>query len=287
MQKEHLGFLFGFLAAVASALGALIVKETQELPNTTMVFFRFAICLAFFVPHLVREGTSFSFHNLKSHLVRGLCGLGSVYCYFYSVEHLPLVNAITLSNTFVLFLPIIVFFGNRLIIPKARLWAMAVGFLGVFLILRPTQGFSEWTNLVGLVGSVLAAIAIFGIRQLSKVESTETILSRYFLLSTIGSFVPMLMGWEPVAKPTLWWNLLGIGLLSLTYQYCLTKSLTFAPATKVSTLNYLNVVFSGLLGWWFFGEVPTSWVIAGSVLVVVGGVIALLSKESSRPWGPR
>lgn len=287
MQKEHLGFLFGFFAAISSAMSALLIKWTQEVNNETMVFARFSICLLFFLPRILQGRISLHFKNIRTHLLRSLAGLGSVYCYFYSVEHLPLVNAVTISNTFILFLPIIVFFWSRLIIPKMRLLAILIGFLGILLILRPSLGLSEVANLVGLVGSVLSAIAIFGIRQLSKVETTETILSYYFFFSAIVSFFPMVAAWKPVAQPILWLNLALIGLFSFSFQYCLTKSLTHAPATKVSTLNYLNVVFSGALGWWFFAEMPTLWVLGGSALIIVGGIIALLSKESSRPWGKK
>jgi len=283
MQKEHLGFLYGILAALSSTISALLIKWTQEVPNTTMVFARFFIALLFFLPYLIRHRAEIHFFQAPKHLIRGLAGLGSMYCFFYSIEHLPLVTAITISNTFALFIPVVIFFWLRMRIPNMRVWAVVVGFLGVVLILRPEKAISEWADLTGLLGAVLSAIALVGIRQLSKVEPAETIMAHYFLLSTVVSFVPMLVSWEPIARPMLWFNLVLIGIFSVAYQYCLTKSLTHAPSSKVGAISYLNVIFSGLVGWWFFAEVPTWWVLAGSALIIAGGLIAVLSKEEAKP----
>jgi len=284
MQKEHLGFLYGIFAALSGTICALLIKWTQEVPNTTIVFTRFFIALLVFLPYVIRHRAEIHFFQAPQHWIRGLAGLGSIYCFFYSIEHLPLVTAITMSNTFALFIPVVIFFWLKLRIPNMRIWAVVIGFLGVVLILRPAEGISEWADLTGLLGAVLSAIALVGIRQLSKVETTEIIMAHYFLLSTVVSFVPMLISWEPIAQPMLWLNLLLIGIFSLVNQYCLTKSLTYAPSSKVGALSYLNVIFSGLVGWWFFAEVPTWWVLAGSVLIIVGGLIAVLSKEEAKPW---
>ncbi len=284
MQKEHLGFLYGILAALSSTVMALLIKWTQEVPNEMMVFIRFFIALLVFLPYIFRHRAQIHFFQVPRHFVRGLAGLGSMYCYFYSIEHLPLVTAITIFNTFALFIPVVIFFWLKLQIPKIRMLAVSIGFLGVVLILRPTEGFSEWILAVGLLGGMLSAIALVGIRQLSKVETTEMIMAHYFLISTVISFFPMVISWEPIARPMLWVNLVLIGIFSLIYQYCLTKSLTHAPSSKIGALSYLNVIFSGLLGWWFFAEVPTWWVLAGSILIIAGGLIAVLSKEEPKPW---
>ncbi len=72
--------------------------------------------------------------------------------------------------------------------------------------------------------------------------------------------------------------------LTFIYQYLLVRALSYAPATKVGTMNYLSVVFSGILGWWIFHEVPSIWVLVGVVFIIGGGVVALFSKAESRKW---
>lgn len=284
MHKEHHAYLYGLLAALSATFGALLIKLNPSLPNSTMVFARFSISLACMAPLLLRGQVQLHLHLFKRHILRALAGLFSIYCYFYSVERLLLVNAITISNTYVLWTPLVVFLWMRVTIPWMRLLGVLLGFLGVLFILRPSACFFEWAILIGLLGGVFSAIALVGIRQLSKTEKTEEILTYYFLTSTIVSAVPMLLSWEPIETLFGWVSLGLIGLFSLAFQYCITKSLTHAPATKVSTVSYTNVVFSGLIGWWVFGEIPTVWMLIGAACIIAGGLVSLFSKGSPRPW---
>ncbi len=284
MEKEHHGFLFGILAAITIAVSGVFIRLAVGLPIETMIFARFAISLIFVLPAIFSGRVTFRFSNLGKHFFRAMFGLLSMYTYFYLVLKMPLVTALTFLNTAPLFLPLIVLIKERLIIPKARFFAMLLGFGGILLILRPSEDSIGWINMVGLACGFFSAFAQLGVRQLARVESTETILSYYFLISMVVSFFPMVYTWKPIERPILWLYLFLIGIFSLIYQYFFTRSLTHAPATKVSSMSYLSVVFSGLLGWWFFHEVPTLWVLAGVVLIMGGGIIALMNKEESRKW---
>lgn len=282
MEKEHHGFLFGLTAAFMSAINALLAKLATSVPNETLLFFRFFVAALFVLPGVFLGKVHLHPRFVPKHILRGLAGLGAIYCYFYSIKYLPLANAVTASNAAPLFMPLVIFLWLRLIIPKKRLWALGIGFLGILAILRPGSGGMQWAMLVGLLGGLFSAVAQVGIRQLSKSESTATIMTYYFLISVVASFPPMLMTWEPIGDSILWLYLFLISITSLAYQYCIVKSLTHAPATKVSTMAYLGVIFSGLLGWWVFGEIPGAWDILGIALIVAGGLLALFSKETSR-----
>ena len=279
MTKEHHGFLFGLTAAFVSAISALLIKLAASVPNETMVFIRFFISFLFVLPGVFLGRVYLHPRLISKHIARALASFASIYCFFYSVKYLPIVDAVTVSNTGPLFLPLVIFFWIKLIIPKARWGALLIGFLGIIVVLRPGSGVGQWPMLVGLLGGLFSAIAQVGIRQLSRSESTETIMTYYFLISTIVAFPPMIVAWKPIEDPMLWLYLFLIALASICYQYCMVKSLTHAPATKVSTMTYLSVIFSGLFGWWFFAEVPSGWELSGIALIVAGGILALFSKE--------
>jgi drug/metabolite transporter (DMT)-like permease len=282
MHKEHHGLLFGLVAAVASTASALLIKWTGEVPNETIVFARFFVAFLVVLPGILKGRVKIEWKKIRSHFIRGLAGLGSIYCLFYSIEKLPLVIAITISNTTPLIVPVVIFFWMRYVLPKARLWSVLIGFVGVLIILRPQGDLAEMPLLVGVLGSVLASIALVGVRLLSRTESAETILTYYFLIGVSVSFLPMLYTWAPIEKGIDWLNLLGISLFSLAFQFCFTKALTHAPASKVSSLSYLSVIFSGILGWWVWKEVPDFWVLLGAALIVGGGLLAFASRQSPR-----
>jgi len=283
-HKEHHGFLYGLLAALLLACSAVFVKWGAKVPNATIVGIRFIISLLCMLPYILSGRVHIHWNSIPKHFLRAVAGLVAISCYFYSVKNLPLVNAVTLANTGPIFMPIVLFIWLKLVLPKGRIWPLVIGFIGVLVILRPGPDFGVWATLIGLTGGLFAAIAQVGVRQLSKTESTETILAYYFIISTALTIPLMILTWEPISSPFLWLDLALISLFSVAFQYFFTKSLTHAPASKVSVMSYLGVVFSGLLGWWIFAEEPSLWVLAGSVLIIVGGIVALLSKEQPRKW---
>jgi len=282
MQKEHHGFLFGILAAFTSAFVAIFIKLTASIPTETLVFARFVIPLPLILWLMRRHGIQMSYKKVPGHLVRSLAGLISMYSYFYAVKALPLVNAMTLSNTSPLFIPFIVLIWLKLVVSKLRFLALGIGFLGVVILLRPDQFVFNWGILAGLATGLFSAIAYVSIRQLSKTEPTETILGYYFVICSVITFFPMIFVWQPIPQLD-WIYLLGLGAVSFLYQYALTRTFTLTAATKAGSLNYLAVVFGGLAGWWLFNEVPDFWVLVGAILIIAGALLALFDKTPPHP----
>lgn len=282
MHKEHYGLLYAATAAMLTAISAILVRWAEAVPITTMLFFRFGICSLFVIPFLWRGKVVMSGSTIRKHTFRAVLGLISMGCYFYSITHLSVMNAVTLANTAPLFLPLVVFFWLKKILPMMRFFALLLGFVGVVVILRPSPEIQLEAALIGLLGGLCIALVQIGIIKLSKTESTETILTHYFIISFIIALFPTIYFWQPIKTWELWGNLILIGLVSVLFQYCFTKSLSASGATKVSAVNYLAVPFGGLLGWWFFYEVPSLYVLVGTCLIICGGVIAILSKKEAR-----
>lgn len=284
MHQEHHGFLYGIIAALSSAGTALFVKLSSSVSVSTLVFSRLAFGVPFMLWVIYYKKIDITWKKVPKNLTRNLGGLLALYSYFYAVQALPLVNAVTLNNTTPLFFPLLVLIWMKLIVSKRRFLATGLGFLGVVVLLHPTTGgFLSTGSVLGLVSGLFGAIALISVRILSKSESTETILSYYYLVGAFLSFFPMLFNWEPVAEPIQWVYVLLAALCGLVYQFTLTKAYTHAPATKVGTTNYLSVVFSGLLGWSIFNEVPDLWVLAGTILIICGAFMALFDKTPPRP----
>jgi drug/metabolite transporter (DMT)-like permease len=282
MEREHHGIAWGVVAAGANSLVAICIKLTGNVPYETMVFFRFAVAFLFLIPAVVGGKVVLHWKFVPKHCLRALAGVASIYCYFYSVTKLPLVNAVTLSNMTPLFLPFVIFIWMRKVIPMVRIVALCVGFVGVVLIIKPDAVVRDVSTLVGMVGAMFSAVALVGVRQLSKTESTETIMAYYFLIAIVVLFAPMAFTWQSITSGWAWFYLVTIGVFSAIYQFCLVRSLTHLPTTKAGAFNYLSVVFSGLFGWWLFKEVPDWFEIGGIALIIVGGLAAVMSQSVAR-----
>lgn len=280
----------GALLMVGSALlfagmGVAVKLASRSLPSTMVVFFRSAFGLLALLPWLARLGPAgLATRHPREHLVRGLAGLGAMYCFFYALAHMRLAEAVLLNYSLPLFMPFVesVWLGEP--IPR-RLWrAIGLGFLGVVLILKPGIGLFQPVALVGLSAAMLASVAQVGIRRLTRTEPVTRIVFYFGVISTLVSAVPVAGTWK-APEPGVWGILVVLGLLATAAQLLLTRAYSHAPAARVGPFIYSSVVFAGLLDWWFWGQLPDLAFLAGAVLVAGAGILTLRILEPA-PLAP-
>ncbi len=272
------GAFFIVASELSFALGAAIIKLVSEsLPNESIVFFRNLFGLMILAPLLLRNGTkSLQTDCLHIHLVRSVMGIGAMYCFFYAIAHLSLGNTMLIKSTIPLIIPFVSAVWLQENISHRVILAGILGFVGVFLILKP-DGDTNWVSLVALSSSVMAAIAFVSVRKLSATEPTLRIVSFFAIIALSISAVPLIWTWQ---TPTLGQCLLlmGVGLAKTIGQILLTRGYQNAPASSVGIFTYTSVVFGTFLGWLFWSELLDKNSFFGAVLIVLAGSIVLRSK---------
>jgi drug/metabolite transporter (DMT)-like permease len=152
---------------------------------------------------------------------------------------------------------------------------MALGFIGIIFVLKPTSALFTPASAIGLFSGLCAAAGILGIRELSKSEHTYTIMFYYTSVALIISSVLVIFYWQKPDCYTLL-LLLGVGVFGMLYQELLTRALAYAPAYIPSSLMYLSVVFSGIFGMLIWGHIPDAWSWLGIVLVCLGNIFVIV-----------
>jgi len=240
-----------------------------------VVFFRNICALVFILPWVwyIRPpgGVKTAFFQL--HLLRSLTGLGAMYCFFYAIAHLQLSEAFLLAATAPLFIPVIANLWIREPVSWMLRGAIAIGFIGIVLILKPGFGVFQPIAIVGLAAGAFAALAMVSIRRMSATEPTIRIVFYFTVLGTLISAVPLVWSWQ-LPQPKIWWLLALIGLLAAVGQFLLTKGYSLAPAAQVGPFTYINVFFAALFGWLFWGESLDAMTWIGAVLICIAGIIA-------------
>jgi len=272
-------------ALLFAAMGVMVKVAATHLPNTMVVFSRNLFGLMALLPWIVRLG----WHGLRTrawreHAVRGLAGLAAMYCFFYAIAHLQLAEAVLLNYSLPLFTPIIAGLWLHEKVP-ARLWrALALGFVGLLIILRPGIGLFRPAALVGLAAAVLCALAQVGVRRLTRTEPIIRIVFYFALISTVVSGLPVLRSWTTPERG-LWPVLVALGVLATLGQIFLTRAYAQAPAAQVGPFIYTTVVFAGLLDWLIWGRraLPDPAFMVGAVLVCAAGILALRSAGPPAP----
>lgn len=257
-----------------ASMAGLIKHLAVSMPTEMTVFFRNIFGLIALAPLLLRGNITLKTEHPRWHISRAVFGVTAMYCFFYALGKLPLADAVLLNYTAPVFTPLIALLWLRERVPVNVRWAIAVGFVGVVLILKPGHALFTPVTLVGLASGLLAAFAMTAIRRMAQTEPALRIVFYFSVVATAVSAVPLLWAWQNVA----WLDLIplaGLGVFASIGQLFLTKAYTLAPAARVGALTYATVVFAALLGWIFWGETLDLFSVGGAVLVGIGGALAM------------
>ena len=283
-MSENLAFgaalssLSFFCTAVMSAL----VKATEELTSTAVVLlFQNLICLLFIIPVTLHRGrASLRTDKIGLHILRAATGTAAWYSLFVAITLMPLTNAILLTFSAPLWMPVITWAVHRRRASTATWVGAAVGFVGVVFVLQPHHQDFNVGAVYALAGAFFLAVALMSVGWLGATEPMPRILFYYFLFSTVmvGPFA--LLDWKPFgARASIY--LIGIGLTLLVGQTLIVLAYRYASAVKVGPFIYTVIVFTALIDWALWDRAPTLFVVLGMALVIGGGIIAIRKKPEA------
>lgn len=271
------GVFYGIVSALSFAMMSVFVKLIgQDLPTSMLIFFRFGISLLLFLPWIMTD-THFTLRVYQPfrYVIRILAALLALFCVFYAIKYIPLVDALLLNNTAPLFVPIIAWILTGAKTPKKAIFGIILGFIGVGFILNPGKEIFSMPSLIALSSGILAALAIVQMRLISKTSTTKQMLFYYFFVSTLAAGLVAALQWQSPESSRIWWLLLGIGIFGTLYQVFATLSYVVAPVRLMSPLIFLMVVFGGIFDWLIWSNVPTVMTILGATGVIIGAIITV------------
>ncbi|WP_430911309.1 DMT family transporter [Methylobacterium sp. sgz302541] len=214
-------------------------------------------------------------------ILRSLLLFGSTALNFFALRHLQLAE--TLSIQFAAPLAVALLAGPLLgewSSPR-RLAAIAVGFVGVLVIVRPGVGTMHPAMLLSLGNMTCYACYILTTRRLAAFDSTATTLF-YSGLSGLALMSPLLPWiWRSPDSWAVWALLVGVGLWGTLGHWLLIMAHALAPANVLAPFLYTQLLWSVALGYLIFGDVPSRWTLAGAS-IVVGSGLYLLAQETRR-----
>ncbi len=264
------GFLFG-------CMGALVKIGATHFSSSELVFYRSFFSFLFVSGMLLHRRVPLATPHWRGHVWRGLSGTVAMMLFFYCITVLPLATAITLNYTSSLFLTALTLlvFKDKLHLPLAA--SLALGFLGVVLLLHPTLERDQFSSgMLGLLSGFLAAVAILNVRQLGmRGESALRIVFYFNLVATLISGIWMAQGSVHALAPGDLPLLLAIGASATFAQLAMTHAYRIGQTLVISSLSYSTIAFASLfdLLLWHVGLPASGWL--GILLIVASGVLSL------------
>lgn len=269
-------------AAAFSAMAAFSKLLLPGSPTQAVVFSRSLIMAVTFGAIARARGVSLIGSRPWTLALRGLLGYGAVSCYFYSVQKLPLGDAVLLQYSHPVFVAVLAPF---LLHEKMGRWhwrLVLAALLGVALIVGPS-GTLRSDALVGLCGTVLSGLAYITVRDLSKTEHPLTILFGFSVLMVPGSLIAAIAAGER-SIPQNGREVLGhvaVTVTGLVGQLVLTEGLTRTGAARATAVTMTGPIFGMIFGWWFFATLPSGASIAGTALVIGALVMLALNRPTA------
>ena len=213
----------------------------------------------------------------KLHIWRNLSGVTSMWLGFFAIAHLPLATATSLNYTAPLFIACWMLGWGGAQRDPVRILAVALGFMGVIAVLRPSINEDQWlAALLGMTAGAMSAIAMMQIRQLGRVGEPEWRTVLFFSVAVCVSSLAGLLfeGWGH-ADWTGYLSLLGVGVTGLFGQLAMTRAFGLGSALLTAALLYSTIIFAALLGMGFWGEQLDALAWAGMGLIIFAGLLSI------------
>lgn len=273
------------LTIVASLLFATmavgIKYASQYYSSGEIVMYRGLVGAAMIALVTRWRGESLRTTVLRQHVERSSIAVIALMLWFQAIAALPLATAVTLNYTSSVWLAVILMVsahrrgGPR--IEHRLLSAVAIGFIGVLLVLRPTIAADAfWYGVLGLTSGLLAAVGYLQVAALGRAGEPETRMVFYFSLAGAVGGAAMSAaggGWSVPQWPGIGW-LLAVGVLSTIAQLLLTRAYARGSTLTTASLQYLGIAFSFSYGVLLFGDAINGLAIFGIVLIVGAGIRA-------------
>jgi drug/metabolite transporter (DMT)-like permease len=266
--------------AVFSAMMAAIKAIGTNLPLTEILLIRQAMLTLLILPFFKEDlAAAFRTGHLGLQLLRGLFALGSQFTYFLALLYLPLAEMTALGFSQVIFMTLTAVIVLKETVGLRRWLATGVAFIGVLIMLRPTDAALDPYALLAILSAILLCGVTVFIRLMAATESTASLLLYQSAVLCAAYLGPAVIWWEwPSAIE--WTLLLVIGIAGTIGQYLFTVAFKIAETSALAPLEFTRLLIAIIVGYLIFAEVPDVTTMFGA-LIVVGSTIYTVRRNAA------
>lgn len=261
---------------------------SADYPVMQIVWGRFAFHLLWLLPLLLYF---FPLRELLSprrpllQLVRGGFLLGATLCFFAAIKFMPIADALALLFISPMVCTLLSPWLLREHVGMWRWLAVAAGFAGALIVVRPGFGVFQWASLLALSAGALHGFYLATTRLLSG--STNPAITLFYT-AVVGAIVMSLvapMAW--VAPDARGWLLFAVmGLIAASGHFLIIKSFERAPAPVVAPVGYAEIIVATIVGYVVFSDFPDLWTWIGIVVIVSSGILISIREHRRRRIPP-
>ena len=270
---------------IFTIVNAVIKDGLSGYPAIQITFFRnlgvlIPVSLIAYKAH-GRQGLQTT--QLPHFFLCGVVGVAALTCLFTALKLLPLADVTCITFANILFVTLFAGIFLKETVTLYQWLAIGAGFIAVVIIAKPGAGVLSPAALYALGFAILDGFMMLSMRLLSRKDSPLTIVFYFALFAALISGAISYFYWTPITFADLSLFALlglggGLGQYFLTYAYEQTRAVIVAPVI------YSSLIWSALLGYFLWGDIPSPrlWLGAG-IMVAAGIVLTLTARDSSLP----
>ena len=275
MKKKYMGVVYIVIAAFFFALMSLFVKLSGNLPVFQKSFFRNIVALFFALIILIRKKPDIYINkgDFVGLVLRATFGTIGVLCNFYAVDHLLLADATILNKLSPFFA---VLMGALILKEKIKpfqIITISCALLGALFVIKPGSGIIAMPALIGLLGGLGAGSAYTMVRWLGKRGVSGPFVVFFFSAFSCLVLAPFtFINYVPMTSSQLICLILA-GTSAAIAQFAITNAYFYAPAREISVFDYSQILFSALLGFFIFHQVPDGLSCIGYGIILASAIV--------------
>lgn len=283
--SDNLRGALWMLLSVAGATGmTVMVRELSPEMHTAMIaFLRSLVGLLFVLPLLARRDAVAKLRVAQPwlHLLRGVLIALALNTGFYAIWKLPVATATILffmAPVFsTLLAPLMV--GEK--VGPTRWTAVAIGFLGALVVLRPDLGGFDLASLIAVSSSLLFALALLLGKIASRTDGSDAVFFWTVILSAVLTLPMALPVWHLPGGLWVWIALLALSAASSLRGYADIRAFAIGEASFVGPVSYLRLPAVAVVGWWLYAERLDLLTLLGGA-IIAGSTFVIMVRERRR-----
>ena len=209
------------------------------------------------------------------HLLRGALSVGMMISFTYALKELSLAKAYSLFFIAPLMIAVLSIFTLDERVSRPQWLAIAVGFGGVLVVLKPDAAGFGWAGTLAVLGTAFCyALSSVLVRIIGRTDSTQSMIFWMTCMMAIGTTALALPDWQPL-QTAHYPILLGVALTGAVGQWGITEAFKRAPAASVAPLEYSGLAWVLIIDLVVWSVLPTWRTLAGAVLIIGSGLYVL------------
>jgi len=264
--------LAGLLSIILNVLMRKLVVGSGALDPIVTAFWRYVFGALTVTPWLFTVGRA-AWHASQplNHVVRSMMQATGLAVWFYALPLIPIAETTALGFTAPLFITIgaALFLGEK--VGVRRIGAVAIGFVGTLVIIRPGFATLSEGSLLMLATAPLFAASNLMAKAIASRDSITAIVGWQSTAVTVFLFIPALYFWQWPSLTQFLGLALG-GILGTASQLCLSQSYKVADIAATQPISFLQLVWATMLGFLMFGDHPDLWTWVGAAVIFISNM---------------